>query len=66
MPKMLLLMNYVPISASFLMPSDHSSLHEMPDDAHGGTLGYANIAGNIPHPSTRVIGEANQNMRVVA
>ena len=66
MPKMLPAVNDVPISASFFMPSDHAGLLKMPDDAHGGALSDADAAGNIPHPSTRVLGEADQDMRMIA
>ena len=66
MAKMLLLMDFVPISASFLMPGDHASLREMPHNAHSGTLGYASVRGNIPHPSTRILGEADQDMSMIA
>jgi hypothetical protein len=66
MAKMLRLMNFVPIPAPFLMPGDNASLREMPHDAHGGTLGYASVSGNIPHPSTRILGEADQDMRMIA
>lgn len=65
-PKMLPAVNNIPISASFFMPGDHAGFREMPDDAHGGALSDADADGNIPHPSTGVLGEADQDMRVIA
>jgi hypothetical protein len=38
----------------------------MTHNAHGGTLGYASVCGNIPHPSTRILGEADQDVSMIA
>jgi hypothetical protein len=57
--KTLLFVDFVPIPATFFMSGEDTGLLKMRDYAHGCALGDANTVGHIPHPRTRILGQAD-------
>jgi len=59
MPKGLVRVNDVAITAPFLVSGENAGFLKMSDDAHGGAFRNANTAGNIPHPRARIFRQAD-------
>lgn len=54
------------IAATLALFCQHARRFEMPDDALYCTLGNADVLGNVPQSSGRILCQANQHVGVVA
>ena len=58
-PKSFLFVNFVPVPAAFFMSGEDTGVLKMSDYPHGRALGDANTFCHIPHPRTRILGQAD-------
>ena len=64
-PHRVLSIDRVAISAADPGGPDVSRVDELGEDPLGGPLGDPDPAGDVPEPDVRVLGEAEQHLRVV-